>query len=172
MCAPGQKSGCARDRAFWSSYPASRICSAHGCFLHFALCLAPTMPCAQSRPDVAPYARMHADAVWNAMAALLCEVPPQDHARAVATLPAALGGLGLLSAARTAPAAYWAGWADALPVLRKRPLVLAEARAGFLADGGGGAVSFNIPRLFRGGRWKMNNSFFNVPPWCFTQLSV
>ena len=90
-------------------------------------------------PDVAPYARMHDDAV----SVLLCEVPPQeaDHARAVATLPAALGGLGLLSAARTAPAAYWAGWADALPVLRERLVVLAEACACFLADGGGGVLS-------------------------------
>ena len=34
--------------------------------------------------------------------------------------PARLGGLGLQCAVRTAPAAYWAAWADALPVLRAR----------------------------------------------------
>eukprot|EP00439_Symbiodinium_sp_Y106_P004193 s7165_g1.t1 len=31
-----------------------------------------------------------------------------------------LGGLGLLAAERVSPAAYWAAWADALPVLRQR----------------------------------------------------
>eukprot|EP00973_Karenia_brevis_P072450 10064303-Karenia_brevis.AAC.1 len=31
-----------------------------------------------------------------------------------------LGGLGLRSASRTAPAAYWASWADALPMLAAR----------------------------------------------------
>ena len=31
-----------------------------------------------------------------------------------------LGGLGLRSASRTAPAAYWASWADALPMLSAR----------------------------------------------------
>ena len=112
---PGQKSGCAGNRNSWSNYPASCTCSAHGCFSRFALRLAPTMPSAQSRhpkwPNMAQSARMHDDAVWNTLATLLGEVPPQeaDHARAVALLPAALGGLGLLSAARPAPVAYWAG---------------------------------------------------------------
>ena len=36
-------------------------------------------------------------------------------------LPASLGGLGLLAAERIAPAAYWASWADALPVLQPPP---------------------------------------------------
>ena len=47
---------------------------------------------------------------------------PEDaqDARCVAFLPAALGGLGLQSATRGAVAAYWAGWADALPVIHAR----------------------------------------------------
>ena len=48
------------------------------------------------------------------------------HAQHVATLPAALGGLGLRSAIRTAPAAYWAAWADSLPELHKRSPAFAE----------------------------------------------
>ena len=100
-------------------------------WLLLALCAAPranhalrTIP----PPDVAPYARMHDDAVWNTLATLLGGVPPQEaaQARAVAELPAALGGLGLLSATRAAPAAYWAGWADALPVLSQRLPEFAE----------------------------------------------
>ena len=41
-------------------------------------------------------------------------------ARAVASLPAALGGLGLQSASRLALAAYWAAWADSSPVIQAR----------------------------------------------------
>ena len=41
-------------------------------------------------------------------------------ARQVAFLPAAPGGLGLASAQRLAPAACWAAWADALPVMLLR----------------------------------------------------
>ena len=42
------------------------------------------------------------------------------HAWSLASLPAIYGGLGLQSAERTAPAAYWAAWMDALPVIRAR----------------------------------------------------
>ena len=100
-CALGQKSGCARNRTFWSSYPACWICSAHGCFLHLALRLAPTMPCTIPPPDVALYARMHDDAVWNKLAALVGEVPPQEVNDARGRR--CIAGRGLLSAARTAP---------------------------------------------------------------------
>ena len=123
-----------------------RLPDLQGAWLLLALCAAPranhalrTIP----PPDVAPYARMHDDAVWNTLATLLGGVPPQEaaQARAVAELPAALGGLGLLSATRTAPAAYWAGWADALPVLRQRLPEFAETCVRLLAKGGGGAPS-------------------------------
>ena len=42
------------------------------------------------------------------------------HSRTCATLPMRLGGLGLRSADRTAPAAYGASWADAMPMLSRR----------------------------------------------------
>ena len=44
----------------------------------------------------------------------------QRQARDIAFLPASLGGLGLMHAERLSPAAYWAAWADALPVLQQR----------------------------------------------------
>ena len=50
--------------------------------------------------------------------------PEVAAARRLALLPARSGGLGLQCAARTAPATYWAAWADALP-LAKSPLVRA-----------------------------------------------
>ena len=111
-------------------------------WLLLALCAGPALRTIPP-PDVAPYACMHDDAFWNTLATLLGGVPPQEaaQARAVAELPAALGGLGLLSATRTAPAAYWAGWADALPVLRQRLPEFAETCARLLANGGGGAPS-------------------------------
>ena len=44
----------------------------------------------------------------------------QNVAERIAALPMRLGGLGLRSADRTAPAAYWASWADAMPMLSRR----------------------------------------------------
>ena len=40
--------------------------------------------------------------------------------RDVATLPLELGGLGLRSAARTSQSAFWASWADAIPIVGAR----------------------------------------------------
>ena len=79
--------------------------------------------------DIAGYAQAHDDAVWETLQACLGGVASgeADGARKLATLPASLGGLGLASAVRTAPAAYWAAWADALPVLGERAPALAEA---------------------------------------------
>ena len=79
--------------------------------------------------DIAGYAQAHDDAAWETLQACLGGVASgeADGARKLATLPASLGGLGLASAVRTAPAAYWAAWADALPVLGERAPALAEA---------------------------------------------
>ena len=41
-------------------------------------------------------------------------------ARHITTLPLRMGGLGLRSALRMAPAVFWASWADALPMLQQR----------------------------------------------------
>ena len=45
-----------------------------------------------------------------------CEAGMRD----VATLPLVLGGLGLRSAARTSLSAFWASWADAIPMMGAR----------------------------------------------------
>ena len=75
--------------------------------------------------DILPYARGHDDAVWAVVEGLLGDQGPGEGddwaaARQVAFLPPSLGGLGLLAAERVSPAAYWAAWADVLPVLRQR----------------------------------------------------
>ena len=44
----------------------------------------------------------------------------------LAQLPMRLGGCGLRSALRTAPAAWWASWADTLPMIRARHPEVAE----------------------------------------------
>ena len=70
------------------------------------------------------YAREHDNGIWGTVEALLQQVPgrleERQFARAIATLPMRMGGLGLRSASRCAAAAYWASWADALPMIAER----------------------------------------------------
>lgn len=70
----------------------------------------------------APYARAHDAAIWHTLQNMLGEDTEAAlaPARDLAFLPARLGGLGLFYAEHLAPAAYWAAWADALPVLQQR----------------------------------------------------
>ena len=69
----------------------------------------------------AAYAGAHDHAVWGTLQALLGERGAAwPDARRLAFLPAREGGLGLLCATRAAPAAYWAAWADSLPVMVQR----------------------------------------------------
>ena len=79
----------------------------------------------------AEYAAKHDTELWQAATKVIgAAVDEKEDAAAndIATLPMRLGGLGIRSAARTAPAAYWASWADALPMLRARlPRVAAKA---------------------------------------------
>ena len=85
-----------------------------------------------------PYARAHDQAMWRTLRQCLggateAEAP---HAGSLATLPAHLGGLGLHSAERTSPAAYWAGLANALPVIDARLPSFAERYRAALEGGG------------------------------------
>jgi len=94
-----------------------------------------TLPPSQSQA----YARAHDDGMWTAAQRLLGELPGGDAAletaRVLATLPMRLGGVGLRSAARTAQAAYWASWADALAMIEQRaPTVAAAAVAELSAE--------------------------------------
>ena len=66
------------------------------------------------------FAASHDLAISQCLSQLLQanELPVQALARA--HLPLAMGGLGLMSAALLASPAYWASWADALPVLHRQ----------------------------------------------------
>ena len=73
------------------------------------------------------YATAHDTAIAGALAALLGESTGLPAAaQELAFLPTQLGGLGLCSATRTKEAAYWAAWADLLPVIHARAPALAQ----------------------------------------------
>ena len=69
----------------------------------------------------AAYAEVHDSGMQQVMNGLLELLPgdqrQQEVARMIASLPMRMGGLGIRSATRMAPAAYWASWADAVPML-------------------------------------------------------
>ena len=75
---------------------------------------------------------------WATARRLLSEIPgsqvEQDRAQQVATLSMRMGGLGLRSASRCSPAACLASWADALPMIAKRNLVIAETMEHAMQD--------------------------------------
>ena len=77
--------------------------------------------CAIPSAEVARYAASHDTAMWETFLSGVegSPEPSVSAARQVAALPAALGGLGLQSAARESSAAYWAPWADALLQTRR-----------------------------------------------------
>ena len=76
----------------------------------------------RSLPPVASlaFAEAHDAAVAACLADLLGAGPLPDHALRLAQLPFQQGGLNLRSAVALAPAAYWASWADTLPVLHRQ----------------------------------------------------
>ena len=74
-------------------------------------------------PDlVAGFAQAHDARLWSCLFQILgvAEDRCDDVARNTASLPLAMGGLGLRSAVRTSPSAFWASWADCLPMVQKR----------------------------------------------------
>ena len=77
------------------------------------------------------YAESHDALMQHTLSTLLHQRRLSQQQAAVAQLPLRLGGLGFRSANRTSTAAYWAAWADALPVLRKR---VPRQAANILAD--------------------------------------
>eukprot|EP00439_Symbiodinium_sp_Y106_P074071 s1438_g14.t1 len=82
-----------------------------------------TMPPSAS----ATYARGHDDAIWTTLQAMLGGMGDAEaaHARQVAALPGALGGLGLLSAEAIAPAVHCLQSTHACP--QARPLMCASS---------------------------------------------
>ena len=70
----------------------------------------------------ASYAEAHDQAIWDCFCSLAGAESESSEwlAKRIASMPGSLGGLGLISAARTSRPAYWAAWVDTLPVLAKR----------------------------------------------------
>ena len=86
-----------------------------------------TLPPSQSTS----YAESHDTRMWTCARKLLQISAANEQDLSVAqqltTLPMRLGGLGLRAAVRTAPAAYWSSWADAIEMLHERcPSIAAE----------------------------------------------
>ena len=89
------------------------------------------------------YAQGHDSGMWRTLCALLQKQDPELDlacpAATVATLPSRLGGLGLRSAVRSGPAAFWASWADTLPMMAARcpelaDTILLELEKGFASE--------------------------------------
>ena len=97
-----------------------------------------TMPPSSS----AQYAEGHDVGMQQAMELLMEGMPgdarQQEVATQIASLPMRMGGLGIRSASRMAPAAFWASWADALPTLQERLPSISDQIADVL-EGGTGA---------------------------------
>ena len=81
------------------------------------------------RPEwVDQFALSHDESVWSCLCTIL-RIPANtghEHTKITSTLPLSLGGLGLRSARRTCVAAYWASWADALPMIQERHPTVAD----------------------------------------------
>ena len=78
-----------------------------------------TMPPSQS----ATYADIHGGmwkTTWELLGAPTVDDDERILVQGVSTLPMRMGGLSLRSVNRTAPAASWASWADALPMIASR----------------------------------------------------
>ena len=92
-------------------------CLCAGPHCHHVLRTVPPRQCAG-------YACGHDFGMQRTMEALLVRFPGSsaqvEMAQHITTLPMRMGGLGLRSAMRTAPGAYWASWVDALHMLQQR----------------------------------------------------
>ena len=109
-------------------------------------------------------------AIWETLQACLGGEPLDDapHAWPIATLPAVLGGLGLQSAQRTAPAAYWAAWADALPVMRARAPDLAS-RCREALEGGPGRDAPCLREAVEAGALLREAGWQTCPTWSLVE---
>ena len=71
------------------------------------------------------FAQRHNEGLWKCLCNLLQVGPVQSaEAKPAASMPLKLGGMGLRDAVRVAVPAYWASWADCMPMIFNRhPLV-------------------------------------------------
>ena len=67
------------------------------------------------------FAEGHNAGLWRCLARILPASTGADPiAKAIASLPVSMGGLGLRDASHTSEPAFWASWADCLSMTRKR----------------------------------------------------
>ena len=118
--------------------------------------------------SVASFAGEHDGAMWTCLRQLIgCQGSDDeqrlDRARSIMGLPARMGGLGLRSAARMAPAAYWASWADALPTIQLRqPGAAAELLHRF-TQGAGSCACIDSAKQCRQGL--VEAGYADCPEW-------
>ena len=138
-------------------------------WLLLALCASPranhalrTLP----PSEVAGYAAAHDAALWDTFLSCIGGAPEHDAHAAwlIAGIPATLGGLGLQSAARTSPAAYWASWADALPVIRARRPHFAAACVAEL-DGAVACRSMSLQQASDARALLLTEGWTSCPTW-------
>ena len=118
-------------------------------------------------PEVtAEFADGHDQALWTCFCSLLdidpAEASPQ--APQIAQLPLRLGGLGLRSAVRLAPAAYWASWADALAMIARRHPVEVRHIVDHLARGSE-SNSAVLRQAAAGALTLAAEGFTEIPTW-------
>ena len=117
----------------------SLICRQRGRYSCNVRVHAATTCCGLSPPSQSEdYAQAHDAGMLRVMDTLLAlSGDPQEVevAHNIASLPMRLGGLGLRSVQRMAPAAYWASWADALHMTDQRLPVVAASVAHKLTVG-------------------------------------
>ena len=110
---------------------------------------------------------MHDDAIWTTFCAIVhaAEWAEDIRARKIASMSIRLGGMGLRTADRTAPAVHTAAWLDAMPKIEQYdPLLARRIRDDFrdpttttlcirrlhetIAHGNESGITFNIAQHF------------------------
>ena len=120
-----------------------------------------------------PYAAAHDQAIFDTLCGLLSsedrplfvEASEKLRVRHVASLPGHLGGLGLRSAVRIAPAAHFAAWADALEIILSRcPVVGQKILSSLEAEQGTFAAAACMVEA-RAARRLLVDEGFEGPSW-------
>ena len=113
---------------------------------------------------VEEFARHHDQSLWQCLSDILQADLDQctEEVREAATLPLSLGGLGLRSAMRMSEPAYWASWADCLPMFRARHPEIADE---FLHELEGGTEAPCLAEAAQAARNLVGVMGFEPPTW-------
>ena len=110
--------------------------------------------------QVMEFATNHTASVQECLTRILgAAVPPESWE--VANLPLSLGGLGLRSAPRVSPAAYWSSWADCLQTTALRQPAVAEQLTIALSNGEAGSYLGSAVAA----RDRLVEAGFQAPVW-------